>query len=85
MINQDKIQRVTSRGQITLPISWRRKMGTKNTIIIRTKEDSLEILPFHSEDARDDAWVTVFDAVRDTKGKGIPAKKLSQMIRRART
>ena len=78
----EKIQRVTSKGQITLPISWRRKMGKANAIIVRTKGDMLEIIPIRTEDERDEEWVTIFDALRDNKGKGIPAADFAKMIRR---
>lgn len=76
MVITEKIQRVTSKGQITLPISWRRNMGNVNTIIVRTKGDTLEISPLRTEDGRDEEWVTLFDAIRDNKGKGIPAQEL---------
>ena len=72
----EKIQHVTSKGQITLPISWRRKMGKTNAIIVRTKGDVLEIVPIRTEDERDEEWVTLFDAVRDNKGQGMPAQEL---------
>ena len=82
MITTEKIQRVTSKGQITLPISWRRKMGNASTIVVRTKGDSLEITPLRTEDERDEEWVTIFDAMRDNKGRGIPAEELEKMIHR---
>lgn len=75
-MNSEKIQRVTSKGQITLPISWRRKMGNTSTIVVRTNGDTLEITPLRTEDERDEEWVTLFDAVRDNNGKGIPAQEL---------
>jgi hypothetical protein len=56
-------------------------MGT-STIIVREHGDTLEISPLRTQDERDDEWVTLFDAVRDNKGKGIPAKKFATMIRR---
>lgn len=82
MKTREKIQRVTERGQITLPISWRRKMGNASAIIVRTKGDTLEITPLRTEDERDEEWLTLFDAVRDNKGKGILAKDFAKMIRR---
>lgn len=78
----EKIQRVTSKGQITLPIAWRRKMGNATTITVVMKDDSLIISPLRTEDERDDAWVTLFDAVRDNEGKGVSAKEFARMIRR---
>jgi hypothetical protein len=50
-------------------------MGT-STIIVREHGDTLEISPLRTQDERDDEWVTLFDAVRDNKGKGIPAHEL---------
>ncbi|MBT7338928.1 MAG: AbrB/MazE/SpoVT family DNA-binding domain-containing protein, partial [Candidatus Jacksonbacteria bacterium] len=40
-----KIQKVTSQGQITLPIAWRRKFNT-DQVILRTKGNVLEIEAF---------------------------------------
>jgi bifunctional DNA-binding transcriptional regulator/antitoxin component of YhaV-PrlF toxin-antitoxin module len=82
MKTTEKIQRITERGQITLPIAWRRKMGNTSTIIVRTKGDTLEISPLRTEDERDEEWVTLFDAVRDNKGRGIPATEFAKLIRR---
>lgn len=82
----DKIQRVTERGQITLPISWRRRYGSKN-IIVKEHANKLEITPLLTEDeiedAKDSAWVTIFDAVRDNRGNGIPAKELIATLRKS--
>lgn len=83
MKSTEKIQRVTSKGQITLPVSWRRKMGNLNSVVVRIEEGELRIAPLRTEDERDAEWVTLFDAVRDNGGKGIPAKKFADAIRRA--
>lgn len=66
------MQRVTERGQITLPAAWRRNHAAR-TIVVRERGDLLEIAPLRTEDERDDAWVTIFDAFRDNGGRGIPA------------
>jgi len=76
-----KIQRVTSKGQITLPISWRRRMGT-HSIVVRPRGDILEISSLRTPDEEDEAWVTVFDAVRDNKGKGIKATDLIKILKK---
>lgn len=75
MATTEKIQKITSKGQITLPIAWRRKVGT-STIVVRAKGETLEISPLRTLDDEDAQWVTIFDAVRDNKGKGIPVSKL---------
>lgn len=76
-----KIQRVTSKGQITLPIAWRRRMGT-DSIVVRTKGDVLEISSLRTPDEEDEAWITVFDAVRDNNGKGILATDLMKILKK---
>lgn len=78
----EKIQRVTERGQITLPASWRRKAGVGASIIVKEKNGVLEISPLHTEDERDEQWVTIFDAVRDNGGKGIPVDKIITTLKR---
>lgn len=81
METAQKIQRVTSKGQITLPISWRRRMGT-HSIVVRPRGDILEISSLRMPDEEDGSWVTVFDAVRDNKGKGIKATDLIKILKR---
>ncbi len=77
----EKIQRITSKGQITLPVAWRRRMGT-NSIVVRSRGEMLEISPLRTLDDEDEKWVTIFDAVRDNKGKGISAKDFSKLLRK---
>lgn len=85
MSNTGKIQKVTSKGQITLPIAWRRKVDNASTIIVHNDGDSLRISAFkgETEDDRDAEWVTLFDAIQNNNGKGIPAKEFAKMIRQA--
>ena len=78
----EKIQRVTERGQITLPASWRRKVGLRAGIIVKQQGDSLLISPLRTEDERDEEWVTIFDAMRDNGGKGIPAEEMIRTLKR---
>ncbi len=42
----NKVQSITSKGQITLPIAWRRRVGV-NHITLRTQGDRIEISPIH--------------------------------------
>ena len=73
-----KIQRVTSKGQITLPVSWRRATGA-SMITLVTKGDYIEILPARLREAGE---YTVFDALRDNKGKGIKAIDLIKILKK---
>ncbi|MFA5744966.1 MAG: AbrB/MazE/SpoVT family DNA-binding domain-containing protein [Candidatus Paceibacterota bacterium] len=82
METAQKIQRVTSKGQITLPISWRRRMGT-HSIVVRPRGDILEISSLRTPDEEDEAWVTIFDAIRDNNGKGIPVDKMIAALKKS--
>ena len=82
MKTREKIQRVTERGQITLPASWRREAGVGASIIVREKGGVLEISPIHTEDEKDEQWITIFDAMRDNGGKGIPADEMIKTLKR---
>ena len=74
-----KIQKITSKGQITVPDSWRRKVKT-DTIVVKIKGNVIEITPARREQVREDAEYTVFDALRDNKGKGLKAKDLVKIL-----
>ncbi|RJQ31322.1 AbrB/MazE/SpoVT family DNA-binding domain-containing protein [Candidatus Parcubacteria bacterium] len=79
METQTKIQKITSKGQITLPVSWRKKFNARQ-IMIKPKGDSLEIKPINLEMYNTE--VTVFDALRDNKGRGLKAKDLIKILKK---
>ena len=76
-----KIQKVTSQGQITLPIAWRRKFNT-DQVILRTKGNVLEIEAFDLLVRNEDDEYTVFDAIRDNKGKGVKAQDFLEILKK---
>jgi bifunctional DNA-binding transcriptional regulator/antitoxin component of YhaV-PrlF toxin-antitoxin module len=76
---EGKVQKVTSQGQITLPIAWRRKFDS-DQIILRVKGDVLEIEAFDLSARNKSDEYTVFDAIRDNKGKGIKAQDLLKTL-----
>ncbi len=77
--NDGKIQKVTSQGQITLPIAWRRKFKT-DQIILREKGNILEVEAFNLSTHNESDEYTVFDAIRDNKGKAIKAQDLLKIL-----
>lgn len=77
--SQERLQKITSKGQITLPIAWR-NMTKTNTILVIQKGDSLHISPARLE--KEDAEYTVFDAIRDNNGKGIKATDLVKILKK---
>jgi len=74
----EKIQNVTSRGQITLPVAWRRRFDA-NQVVVTAFEDKIEISPVRIKCTPE---YTVFDAIRDNDGKGIKAKDLAGLLKK---
>lgn len=74
----EKIQNVTSKGQITLPVAWRRQFGAQQVLVTATG-NKVEILPARMGKEKE---YTVFDAIRDNKGKGIKAKDLAKILKK---
>lgn len=74
------IVKTTSKGQITLPAKWRKHFDT-NQFIIREKGDSLEIKPLDMDKLTKSAEYTVFDALRDNKGRGIKASDMVKVLK----
>ncbi len=73
------IVKATTKGQITLPASWRKIFDT-NRYIVKTIGKKLEISPLDLSAIENAEEYTVFDAIRDNDGKGIKAKDLVKML-----
>lgn len=76
----EKVQKITSKGQITLPVLWRNKFKT-NQILLKTRGNVIEISPVNL-DALKLAEYTVFDAIRDNKGKGLKATDILKILKK---
>ena len=72
------ISKATTKGQITIPKKWRDKFNT-NQFIISEKGDKLEIKPLI---VKGEEEYTVFDAIRDNKGKGMKASDLVDILKK---
>jgi bifunctional DNA-binding transcriptional regulator/antitoxin component of YhaV-PrlF toxin-antitoxin module len=72
------ILKATSKGQITLPAKWRKNFSTVN-FVARENGDILEIRPIEINNLGKE--YTVFDAIRDNKGKGIKAEDLVKILK----
>lgn len=77
------IVKATTKGQITLPVRWRRGFST-DRYIIKEKGEKLEIKPFNLKKLEKQDEYTVFDAIRDNKGKGIKAKDLVKRLKKVK-
>lgn len=75
------ILKTTTKGQVTLPIEWRRKFNT-NQFIATLKENKLEIEPLIIKQDKEIKEFTVFDAIRDNRGRGLKAKDLVKILKR---
>ena len=73
--------KATTKGQVTLPAYWRRQFDTDRYLVIE-KKGFLEIRPLDLKQVASKKEYTVFDAIRDNKGKGIKAKDLSKILKK---
>lgn len=75
------ILKATTKGQITLPASWRNSFNT-DKFIARVNGSKLEIEPLDLDQlaTKKDEY-TVFDAIRDYQGKGIKAQDLVKVLK----
>ena len=84
-ITKPRVQRITSKGQITLPVAWRRRVKT-DMIMVREAGNTIEIVPARSfkmlPGDRDDD-IIIFNADRDNGGIGIEASVFADMVRRS--
>lgn len=74
------VAKATSKGQITLPVRWRRRCKT-DRFLVEEHGVRLTITPLDVERARRRGEYTVFDAIRDHRAKGIRAKDLAKILR----
>jgi bifunctional DNA-binding transcriptional regulator/antitoxin component of YhaV-PrlF toxin-antitoxin module len=79
-----KVQRITSKGQITLPIAWRRKVKT-DMIMVREMNGGIHISPARSfkmtSGDRDDD-IIIFNADRDNNGVWMPAEEMIARLKK---
>lgn len=76
------ILKSTSKGQITLPSSWRKKFNT-DRFIVTYDNDAIKIQPLEIENfiKKDEQKERViFNSMCDNKGKGIDAKVLIKIL-----
>ena len=75
------IVKSTTKGQITIPAKWRNRFDT-DRFLMNIKDTHLEIRPINLDDIEKEKEYTVFDAIRDNKGKGIKAKDLVNILKK---
>src|SRR3989338_9180629 len=78
------ILKSTTKGQITLPSSWRKQFNTDRFIATcdnnTIKIQPLEIEDFIKKDVQKER--VVFNSARDNKGKGVAAKVLIKILKK---
>lgn len=77
------VLKATSKGQITLPVAWRKQFKT-NKFILTFKDDLLKIKPIKLNGvfAEKKGDITIFNSQRDNDGKGIEAGKLLKILKK---
>lgn len=72
-----KIIKGTSKGQITLPMEWRKKFNT-DTYVLSFDSKRVVIKPIDLKALEDEE--VLFDAVRDNGGKGVPVDEMIKLL-----
>lgn len=71
------VRKMNTKGQVTLPSSWRTKIGT-DTVVVEDLGSSLVIRPAEVITGEE----VLFDAVRDNNGKGILAEDFIKALKK---
>lgn len=74
-----KIVKGTSKGQITLPMEWRKQFNT-DTYMIEFDKKQVVIKPVDLKALQDEG--VLFDADRDNDGKGIPLEEMIRLLKK---
>lgn len=75
------VVKATTKGQITLPVAWRSRFKTSQ-FVVRERGEALEVMPLLLDKIDAGGEYTVFDALRDNRGKGIKAKDLVKLLKK---
>lgn len=76
------ILKATTKGQITLPAKWRKQFYT-DQFVATISPGKLEIEPLKIKRKFIPKEYTVFDAIRDNKGRGIKAGDLIKVLKKS--
>lgn len=77
-----KIVKSTSKGQITLPKSWRDQFNTDD-FLMQIEVNSITIKPINLAELQAEEEV-IFDADRDNNGKGVTPDEIIRMLKKIR-
>lgn len=75
-----KIVKSTSKGQITLPKSWRDQFNTDD-FLMQIEVNAITIKPVNLARLQEEEEV-IFDADRDNNGKGVSPDEIIRMLKK---
>lgn len=73
-----KVVKATSKGQITLPKSWRKKFYTDN-FMLEINSNNILVKPIKIQELEEEV---IFDAELDNNGEGISPEKMIEMLKK---
>lgn len=73
-----KIVKSTSKGQITLPMEWRKKFET-NTYIMQIETGQITVTPLNLKKMEEEI---LFDADRDNEGTGVSVDDMISRLKK---
>ncbi|MFC1616280.1 hypothetical protein ACFL21_04000 [Patescibacteria group bacterium] len=76
-----KVAKCTTKGQITLPMEWRKKFSTEN-FLLEIHNEKIIVKPIKIEELVSEDLI--FDADRDNDGKGITPDQMIKMLKKVK-
>lgn len=73
-----KITKSTTKGQITLPMEWRKNFNTDN-FLMEIDSQKIIIKPIEIKSLSEEV---IFDADRDNEGKGVTPDEMISMLKK---
>lgn len=80
-----KVVRSTSKGQITLPMSWRAQFKTDN-YLLRMNKKQIVVKPVYIEgfEVGELEEEVLFDADKDNNGKGVSVDEMIKLLKKTK-
>ena len=76
-----KIVKSTSKGQITLPKSWRSQFSTDD-FLLDIDEPQIIVNPVKIKKTKSEA--VIFDANKDNEGQGVPIEQMIKVLKQVK-
>ena len=77
-----KFQKMTSRGQVTLPAKWREQYGDFDQVIMYPRKGGFFVqpIPYVEDEREDDNWESFIDFTEGGTKEGMPVQEFIKIL-----